>query len=92
MSQPIPTCFWDRITAQDSPLFLIGGTYLCQVHARCAGCQMPLLEILGHPVTCVCDEYSYQGHEELLLCSLECMEKAHLAYGPEEVQAEEEAP
>ena len=77
MSQPAPSCFFDAATAQDSPLFLIGGTWLCQVHARCAGCRVPLIELLSPPVSCSFDDYGYLGHEESLFCSLPCMEEAH---------------
>ena len=77
MSAHPPFCFFDAATAQDSPLFLIGGTYLCQVHARCAGCQVPLLEVIGPVVSCPCEDYNYGQHEENLYCSMECMENSH---------------
>ena len=88
MSQPAPSCFFDAATAQDSPLFLIGGTWLCQVHARCAGCQVPLIETLGSPVSCVCEDYGASLHEEALWCSVECMDSSHPE--PPEREPEEE--
>ena len=90
MSQSAPQCFWQDATAQDSPLFLISGTWLCQLHARCFHCAMPLLEILGSPIRCVCDaDYGVlEGHAEALWCSITCMESSHPE--PPEQEPEEE--
>ena len=91
MSHPAPTCFWDSATAQDSPLFLIGGTWLCQVHARCAVCQVPLIETLDSPVSCVCDDYgACNGHDEALWCSVKCMDASHPEPPEREPEPEEE--
>ena len=70
MSQSAPRCVYDART--DTPLFLIGGAWHCQTHAKCATCGMPLVELDGPAFKCLDD-----AHEDLGWCSWDCLEAMH---------------
>ena len=66
------TCFFDDLPGT----VLVNGAYLCESHAICSTCLQSLATVQA-PVMCVCHDYGYAGHEELMWCSLEHMEEAH---------------
>lgn len=66
------TCFFDDLPGTVQVM----NTWLCESHAMCATC-LKSLEKVKAPVSCNCIDYVYLGHEELLYCSMDCMEEAH---------------
>lgn len=85
MSDPVPTCFWLDATAEQTPLHLVNGVYLCTAHAKCTRCAKPLIEnVPPQGIACHCEDYGQYGHDEYLFCSRDCLEAAHDGPEPEE--------
>ena len=71
------SCFWCDLPG----IRLVNDTALCDSHAMCHRCLRPLTE---KGITCACADYGYEGDQEKLWCSLECMDTSHPPSEPSE--------